>query len=81
MLRSHILPSLQPCRQDLLDGLVELSCAVESAFDGQPQDIEGCWHDGKFAVVQARPQVLAPAPPPPAAAVAAPARAAVSASR
>jgi hypothetical protein len=51
-------------RQELLDGLVELGCAVEGAFDGQPQDIEGCWHDGRFAVVQARPQVLAPAPPP-----------------
>jgi hypothetical protein len=55
-------------RQDLLDGLVELGCAVEGAFDGVPQDIEGCWHDGRFAVVQSRPQVLTPAPPPPAAA-------------
>jgi hypothetical protein len=26
-----------PFRQQLLDGLVELGCAVEAAFDGTPQ--------------------------------------------
>jgi hypothetical protein len=45
-------------RQQLLDGLVELGYAVESAFDGQPQDIEGVWIDGRFAVVQSRPQIM-----------------------
>lgn len=46
-------------RQQLLDGLVELGYAVESAFDGTPQDIEGVWLDGRFAVVQSRPQIMA----------------------
>eukprot|EP00878_Enallax_costatus_P012225 GHUV01012768.1.p1 GENE.GHUV01012768.1~~GHUV01012768.1.p1 ORF type:complete len:407 (+),score=64.26 GHUV01012768.1:489-1709(+) len=46
-------------RQQLLDGLVELGYAVESAFDGTPQDIEGVWLGGRFAVVQSRPQIMA----------------------
>lgn len=44
-------------RQQLLDGLVELGYAVESAFNDTPQDIEGVWLGGRFAVVQSRPQV------------------------
>jgi hypothetical protein len=44
-------------RQQLLDGLVELGYAVESAFNDTPQDIEGVWLAGRFAVVQSRPQV------------------------
>lgn len=48
-----------PFRQQLLDGLVELGYAVESAFDGTPQDIEGVWLNGRFAVVQSRPQIMA----------------------
>lgn len=48
-----------PFRQQLLDGLVELGYAVESAFDGTPQDIEGVWLGGRFAVVQSRPQIMA----------------------
>lgn len=48
-------------RQQLLDGLVELGYAVESAFDDTPQDIEGVWLGGRFAVVQSRPQVMAAA--------------------
>ncbi|WIA21598.1 hypothetical protein OEZ85_000786 [Tetradesmus obliquus] len=46
-------------RQQLLDGLVELGYAVESAFNDTPQDIEGVWLGGRFAVVQSRPQVMA----------------------
>jgi hypothetical protein len=32
--------------------------AVQDAFGGAPQDVEGVWTDGRFAVVQARPQVI-----------------------
>jgi hypothetical protein len=45
-------------RQRLKDGLVGVGGAVQAALGGAPQDVEGCWHDGRFAVVQARPQVL-----------------------
>ena len=48
-------PSFQ---QELLQGLVPLGQSVESAFGGEPQDIEGVYSDGKFTVVQSRPQVL-----------------------
>ena len=49
-------------RSQLLDGLVELGFAVEDAFGGQPQDIEGVWVGGHLAVVQSRPQVITPLP-------------------
>ena len=42
----------------ILQRLVELGKAVEDAFDGVPQDIEGVYSNGKFTVVQSRPQVL-----------------------
>lgn len=45
-------------QQELLGGMIELGKAVEKAFGGVPQDIEGLWADGKFTVVQSRPQVL-----------------------
>lgn len=45
-------------RQQILQGLVDLGKSVEDAFDGVPQDIEGVYSDGKFTVVQSRPQVL-----------------------
>jgi len=45
-------------RQQLIDGLVEVGGAVQDVFGGVPQDVEGVWVDGRFAVVQARPQVL-----------------------
>lgn len=38
--------------------LADVAKQVEAAFDGQPQDIEGVWVDGKVTVVQSRPQVL-----------------------
>lgn len=38
--------------------MVQLGKAVEEAFGGVPQDIEGLWAEGKFTVVQSRPQVL-----------------------
>ncbi|KAI8469254.1 MAG: glutathione synthetase ATP-binding domain-like protein [Monoraphidium minutum] len=47
-----------PFRQKLIDGLVEVGGAVQDAFGGVPQDVEGVWAGGRFAVVQARPQVL-----------------------
>lgn len=37
---------------------MDLGKSVEDAFDGVPQDIEGVYSDGKFTVVQSRPQVL-----------------------
>ncbi|KAI3425011.1 hypothetical protein D9Q98_008393 [Chlorella vulgaris] len=46
-------------RQQLLAELVKLGGAVEAAFDGVPQDIEGVkTADGTCFVVQSRPQVL-----------------------
>ena len=45
-------------QQQILQGLVNLGRSVEDAFDGVPQDIEGVFSDGKFTVVQSRPQVL-----------------------
>ena len=42
----------------LLAKIAATGFEVERAFGGQPQDIEGVWHDGKVTVVQARPQVL-----------------------
>ncbi len=35
----------------------KLGQSVEAAYSGAPQDIEGCYCDGKFFVVQTRPQV------------------------
>ncbi len=43
-------------RGRLLDGVTELGRTVESVF-GSPQDIEGAYAQGRFFVVQARPQV------------------------
>lgn len=45
-------------QQQILQGLVDLGKSLEDAFDGVPQDIEGVYSDGKFTVVQSRPQVL-----------------------
>lgn len=45
-------------QQQILQGLVNLGRSVEDAFDGVPQDIEGVFSNGKFTVVQSRPQVL-----------------------
>lgn len=42
----------------LLQQVVKAAAEVEAAFGGAPQDIEGCWADGKLTVVQSRPQVL-----------------------
>jgi len=43
-------------RAEFAGKIAELSNAVEKAF-GSPQDIEGAFVGGKFAVVQSRPQV------------------------
>jgi len=40
----------------LLKGISELAMAVEIAAGGSPQDIEGCYAEGEFYVVQTRPQ-------------------------
>lgn len=45
-------------QQELLGGMTRLGRAVEEAFGGVPQDIEGLWANGRFTVVQSRPQVL-----------------------
>ena len=44
--------------QEVLGSITSAAQQVEAAFDGQPQDIEGVWVDGKLTVVQSRPQVL-----------------------
>lgn len=46
-------------RQALLRELAALGAAVEDAFDGVPQDVEGvAAADGRLFVVQSRPQGL-----------------------
>jgi alpha-glucan,water dikinase len=45
-------------RSRLIDSIVDVGQAVEDAFGGVAQDIEGLWRDGQLVVVQARPQVL-----------------------
>lgn len=45
-------------QMDLVRSLADVSKRVEAAFDGQPQDIEGVWVEGKVTIVQTRPQVL-----------------------
>ena len=45
-------------RSEVLGSIAEAAAAVEGAFDGAPQDIEGVWADGRVTIVQSRPQVL-----------------------
>eukprot|EP00798_Chlamydomonas_sp_ICE-L_P020028 gene20028-26744_t len=45
-------------RSNLLSQLVQVGNSIKDAFDGQHQDIEGVYADGKIYVVQARPQVM-----------------------
>ncbi|KAF6251712.1 glutathione synthetase ATP-binding domain-like protein [Scenedesmus sp. NREL 46B-D3] len=45
-------------RSRLIDSIVDVGQAVEDAFGGVAQDIEGVWREGQLVVVQARPQVL-----------------------
>ena len=45
-------------RSALLAQLVGVGAAIEAAFGGQPQDVEGVVVDGCVSVVQARPQVV-----------------------
>ena len=40
--------------------LKDLALEVEEKMGGVPQDIEGCYCEGKIWVVQTRPQVTAP---------------------
>lgn len=57
----HALEHLiwDPCfQQEVLGGMVRLGRAVEEAFGGVPEDIEGLWATGRFNVVQSRAQVL-----------------------
>jgi len=41
----------------VLRGVCKVAADVEAAMGGVAQDIEGCYKDGKFFVVQTRPQV------------------------
>jgi len=43
--------------EELMRGLAKVAVDVEGVYGGAPQDIEGCYKDGKFFVVQTRPQV------------------------
>jgi hypothetical protein len=40
-----------------MDKITRIAMAIEEIYDGQPQDIEGCFYQDKFYVVQTRPQV------------------------
>jgi len=42
---------------ELMRGICKVAVDVEKAYGGVAQDIEGCYKDGKFYVVQTRPQV------------------------
>ena len=44
-------------REFLMRGIAKIGVEVEEVMGGAPQDIEGCFKDGEFYVVQARPQV------------------------
>lgn len=44
-------------REFLMRGIAKIGVEVEDIMGGTPQDIEGCYKDGEFYVVQARPQV------------------------
>eukprot|EP00828_Plagiopyla_frontata_P040543 TRINITY_DN5527_c0_g1_i9.p1 TRINITY_DN5527_c0_g1~~TRINITY_DN5527_c0_g1_i9.p1 ORF type:complete len:844 (-),score=166.05 TRINITY_DN5527_c0_g1_i9:182-2713(-) len=44
-------------REQFLQKLVEIGVEVEKVFKGEAQDIEGCYVNGKYYVVQTRPQV------------------------
>lgn len=41
----------------LMRGIAKIGVEVEEVMGGSPQDIEGCYKDGEFYVVQTRPQV------------------------
>jgi hypothetical protein len=45
-------------RSSLIQVITATGQAVEGAFRGVPQDIEGVWYDGGLVVVQSRPQVM-----------------------
>ena len=44
-------------RKKFLQDITKLGVETENAMDGFPQDIEGAYADGKFYIVQTRPQV------------------------
>eukprot|EP00930_Biecheleria_cincta_P003683 TRINITY_DN104608_c0_g1_i1.p1 TRINITY_DN104608_c0_g1~~TRINITY_DN104608_c0_g1_i1.p1 ORF type:complete len:1573 (+),score=330.14 TRINITY_DN104608_c0_g1_i1:248-4720(+) len=59
-LRLHRLPVVTDSayRQKLLKRIAEVGWAIEKAFDGAPQDIEGCIDvNDRVFIVQSRPQV------------------------
>eukprot|EP00184_Porphyridium_aerugineum_P005149 CAMPEP_0184698224 /NCGR_PEP_ID=MMETSP0313-20130426/4922_1 /TAXON_ID=2792 /ORGANISM="Porphyridium aerugineum, Strain SAG 1380-2" /LENGTH=1400 /DNA_ID=CAMNT_0027157139 /DNA_START=342 /DNA_END=4544 /DNA_ORIENTATION=+ len=44
-------------RKSIMVGVGKIGKIVEETMGGYPQDIEGCYKDGKFYVVQSRPQM------------------------
>ena len=44
-------------RLELMRGIAKIGIEVENIMGGMPQDVEGCYKDGEFFVVQSRPQV------------------------
>jgi len=44
-------------RNYFMSQIGKIGKSIESVYGGSPQDIEGCYVDGKFYVVQTRPQV------------------------
>ncbi len=47
----------QSFRDFFMKKVAEIGQQVENVYDGDAQDIEGCFYDSKFYVVQTRPQV------------------------
>ena len=43
-------------QHEFMEKTGKIGKAIEDVY-GEAQDIEGCYHDGKFFVVQTRPQV------------------------
>ena len=44
-------------RDNFIKQIGKIGNSIEKVYDGQPQDIEGCFANGQFYVVQTRPQV------------------------
>jgi len=44
-------------RANFMSNIGKIGITIEDLYGKQPQDIEGAYHNGKFFVVQTRPQV------------------------
>ena len=44
-------------KDEMIKQIGKIGISIEKVYDGEPQDIEGCYANGKYYVVQTRPQV------------------------